>query len=158
MHNKCGIITMRLTSKNAKINFAQRKSNITVNIANDLKQSRSVSKCICPAGLELTKNMCHLGVRQFVIFGRTKSTERISPQTRNIRKFPSKLKFPKSKKNLTAQPGICEKLQKNFPSGPGKLNLFYKLLKAENPNNITSELSETFNSVTKELSSICEFA
>ena len=39
-----------------------------------------------------------------------------------------------------------------------KLNPFYKLLKTEVPINITSELKETFESVSKALSDACELA
>ena len=39
-----------------------------------------------------------------------------------------------------------------------KLNLFYELLKAEVPINITSELNETFDSVNKALSDACQLA
>ena len=39
-----------------------------------------------------------------------------------------------------------------------KLNPFYKLLKTEVPNNITSELNETSDSVNKALSDACELA
>ena len=39
-----------------------------------------------------------------------------------------------------------------------KLNSFYKLLKAEVPINITSELKKTFDSVNKELSDACQLA
>ena len=39
-----------------------------------------------------------------------------------------------------------------------KLNTFYKLLKAEVPINITSELKETFDSVNKTLSDACQLA
>ena len=39
-----------------------------------------------------------------------------------------------------------------------KLKLFYKLLKAEVPINITSEVTETFDSVNKALSDACELA
>ena len=39
-----------------------------------------------------------------------------------------------------------------------KLNPFYKLLKAEIPINITSELKEAFNSINKSLSDACELA
>ena len=39
-----------------------------------------------------------------------------------------------------------------------KLNPFYKLLKAEVPINITSELKEAFDSVNKALSDACELA
>ena len=39
-----------------------------------------------------------------------------------------------------------------------KLNPFYKLLKAEFPINIPSELKETFDSVKKALSDSCELA
>ena len=37
-----------------------------------------------------------------------------------------------------------------------KLNSFFKILKAEVPMNITSELKETFDSVNKALSDACE--
>ena len=40
----------------------------------------------------------------------------------------------------------------------GKLNSFYKLLKAEVPINITSELKETFDSVNNALNDACQFA
>ena len=39
-----------------------------------------------------------------------------------------------------------------------KLNPFYKLLKTEVPINITSELEESFHSVNKALSDVCELA
>ena len=39
-----------------------------------------------------------------------------------------------------------------------KLNPFYKLLKAEVPINITSELKETLDSVNKAMSDACELA
>ena len=39
-----------------------------------------------------------------------------------------------------------------------KLNPVYKLLKAEIPINITSELKETFDSVNKALSNACQLA
>ena len=39
-----------------------------------------------------------------------------------------------------------------------KLNPFYKLLKAEDPINITSELKETFDSVNKAHSDACQLA
>ena len=39
-----------------------------------------------------------------------------------------------------------------------KLNPFYKVLKAEVPINITSELKETFGSVNKTLSDACQLA
>ena len=39
-----------------------------------------------------------------------------------------------------------------------KLNPFYKLLKAEVPTNVTSELKETFDSVNKAPSDACQLA
>ena len=39
-----------------------------------------------------------------------------------------------------------------------KLNLFYKLLKAETPSSITSELTDASHSVKKVLSNACELA
>ena len=39
-----------------------------------------------------------------------------------------------------------------------KLNAFYKLLKAEIPRNITSEVKKTFDSADKAVSDACELA
>ena len=45
-----------------------------------------------------------------------------------------------------------------FPGMAEKLNPFYKLLKAEVPINITSELKETFDSINKALVDACRLA
>ena len=51
------------------------------------------------------------------------------------------------------------KFYRNYiPRKAEKLNPFYKLLKAEVPINITSELKETFDSVNKALSDACQLA
>ena len=54
--------------------------------------------------------------------------------------------------------GIRNFLQNFFPRLAEELNPFYKLLKAEVPINITSELKETFDSVSKALSDACRLA
>ena len=74
---------------------------ITANKATDLTRNiRAVFKCIRQAGLKLTIEKCHFGVRQVEFLGRTISPEGISPQARKIQNFLAKLKFTKSKKAL----------------------------------------------------------
>ena len=74
---------------------------IAANNATDLTRNiRAVFKCIRHAGLKLTIEKCHFGVRQVEFLGRTISPEGISPQARKVRKFLDKLRFPKSKKAL----------------------------------------------------------
>ena len=71
------------------------------NNATDLTRSiRAVFKCIREAGLKLTVENCHFGVRQVEFLGRTISPEGISPQARKIQNFLDKLRFPKSKKAI----------------------------------------------------------
>ena len=48
--------------------------------------------------------------------------------------------------------------KKNFPRIAESLNPFYKLLKAEPPINITSEVKKTFDSVNKALNDACQLA
>ena len=74
---------------------------IAANNATDLTRNiRAVFKCIRHAGLKLTIEKCHIGVRQFEFLGRTISTEGVSPQSHKIQNFLNKLSFSKSKKAL----------------------------------------------------------
>ena len=132
---------------------------IAANNATDLNRNiRAVFKCIHQAGLKLTIEKCHFGVRQFEFLGRTISPEGISPQARNIQNFLDKLRFHKSKKALQRYLGFFNYYRIYIPRMGEKLNPFYKWHKTEVPINITSELKETFDSVNKALSDACELA
>ena len=86
---------------------------IAANNATDLTRNiRAVFQCIRNAGLKLTTEKCHFGVRQVEFLGRTISSEEVSPQTRKIQNFLNKLRFPKSKQGFAAISGVRELLQK----------------------------------------------
>ena len=132
---------------------------IAANNATDLTRNiRAVFKCIRQAGLKLTIEKCHFGVRQVQFLGRTISPEGISPQARRIENFLDKLRFSKSKKALQLYLGFVKYYRNYIIRMAEKLNQFYKLLKTEVPINIRSELKETFDSVNKALSDACELA
>ena len=63
---------------------ANNATNLTPNI-------QAVFKGIRQAGLELTIEKCHLGVRQVEFLSGTISSEGMSPQARKIRSFLDKL-------------------------------------------------------------------
>ena len=70
--------------------FAQYVDDIGVaaNNATDLTRNiRAVFQCIRNARLKLTIEKCHSGVRQVEFFGRTISSEGVSPQTHKIQIF-----------------------------------------------------------------------
>ena len=132
---------------------------IAANNATDLTRNiRAVFQCIRNAELKLTVEKCHFGVRQVEFLGRTISSEGVSPQAHKIQNFLNKLRFAKSKKALQRYLGFVNYFKKYIPRMAEKLNPFYKLLKAEVPINITSELKETFHSVNKALSDACQLA
>ena len=132
---------------------------IAANNAKDhTRNIRTVFKCIHQARLKLTVEKCHFGVRQVEFLGRTISSEGVSPQSHKIQIFLSKLRFPKSKKALQRYLSFVSFYRNYIPRLAEKLNPFCKLLKAEVPINITSELKETFNSVNEKLSDACELA
>ena len=133
-------------------NAANNATDLTRNI-------RAVFKCIRQAGLKLTIEKCHFGVRQVEFLGRTISPEGISPQARKIQNFLDKLRFPNSKKALQSYLGFVNYYSNYIPRMAENLNPFYKkMLKTEVPINITSELKETFDSVNKAFSDACELA
>ena len=114
---------------------------IAANNATDFTRNiRAVFKCIRQAGLKLTIEKCHFGVREVEFLGRTISPEGISPQARKIQNFLAKLRFPKSKKALQRYLGFVNYYRNYIPRMAEKLHPFYKLLKTEVPINITSEL------------------
>ena len=112
---------------------------------------RAVFKCICNAVLKLTIEKCQFGVRQVDFLGRTISSEGVLPQSHKIQNFSNK-------KALQRYLGFVNYYRTYIPRMAEKLNPFYKLLKAEVPINITSELRETFDSVNKALSDACQLA
>ena len=63
---------------------------------------RAVFKCIRQAGLKLTIEKCHFGVRQVEFLGRTISPEGISPQARRIQIFLISLHSPNQKRHHNA--------------------------------------------------------
>ena len=132
---------------------------IAANNATDLTRNiRSVFQCIRNAGLKLTIEKCHFGVRQVEFLGRTIPSEGVSPQSHKIQNFLNELRFAKGKKALQRYLGFVNYYRNYIARMVEKLNPFYKLLKAEFPINITSELKGTFDSVNKALSDACELA
>ena len=132
---------------------------IAANKATDLtRNNRANFKCICNAGLKLTIENWHLGVRQVEFFGRNLSSEGVSPQFHKDQNFLSKLRFHKSKKTLQHYLGFVNYYRNYIPRIAEKLNPFYKILKSEISINITSELKETFDSVNKALNDACQLA
>ena len=88
---------------------------IAANNATDLTRNiRAVFQWIRNAGLKLTIEKCHFGVRQVEFVGRTISSEGVSAQAHKIQNFLNKLRFPKSKKGLAAISGLCKLLQKLY--------------------------------------------
>ena len=128
------------------------------NVMHLTRNIRAVFKCIRQAGLKLTTEKFHFGVRQVEFLGRIISSNGVSPQSHKIQIFLSKLRFPKSKKALKHYLGFKIYYRNYSPRMVEKLNPFYKLLKAEVPINITSELQEIFDSVNKALSDACQLA
>ena len=132
---------------------------IAANNATDLTRNiRAVFKCIRQAGLKLTIEKCLFGVRQVEFLVRTIPSEGVSPQSHKIQNFLCNLNFPKSKKALQRYLGFVNCYKNYISRIAKKFNPVYKLLKAEVPINITSELNEAFDSVSKALSDACELA
>ena len=70
---------------------AKKATDLTRNI-------RAVLQCIRQAGLKLTIEKCHFGVRQVEFLGRIISSNGVSPQSHKILNFLCKLRFSNRKR------------------------------------------------------------
>ena len=122
------------------------------------RNTRSVFNCIRQAGLELTLEKCHFGIRQVELLGKTNSSAGVSPQSHKIQNLLSKLILLKIKKALQRYLRFTVSYRSHIPRMAEKLKPFYKLFKAEVPMNITSEFKETFNSVNNALNDAYQLA
>ena len=91
---------------------------------------RAVFKCIRKAGLKWTIEKCHFGVRQVEILGRTITPDGVAPQDQKFKNFLSKVRFPKSKKQVQKNIGFVSYYQNYLPRVPEKLIGMYELLTA----------------------------
>ena len=132
---------------------------IAANNATDLTRNiRAVFRCVRRAGLKLTIENCHYGVRPIEFPGGTISPEEISPQARKIQIFLDKLTFPKPKKALQRHLDSVNYYRNYIPRPAEKLNPFFEMLETEVSIKITSDLEETFVSFKKVLSDACQLA
>ena len=94
-------------------------SEIEANNATELtRNNRAVFQCIRNAGLKLTIEKSHFGVRQVEFLGRTISSVGVSPQAHKIQNFSKKLSFPKSRKALQRYLGFVNYYKNIFPEWP----------------------------------------
>ena len=132
---------------------------IAGNNATDLTRNiRAVFKCTHQAGLKLTIDKCHFGIKQIEFQGRTFSPEKISPEARKIQNFLDTFRFSQPKKASQRYLYSINCYRIYNPRMVEKPNPFYMLLKTEVPINNTSELKETIVSVNKALSDACQLA
>ena len=120
---------------------------------------RAVFDCISEAGLKLTVEKCHFRVRQLEYLSRAVLLEKVSPQNHKIQNSLNKSRFsPKSENALQCYLGSVNYYETYIPWMAEKVNRINKLLKAETPVTITSELKKACDSINKELNDACEHA
>ena len=80
-----------------------------------IKNIRAVFKCIHKAGLKLTIEKCHFGVTQIEFLGRTITPHGVAPQDHKITNFLSKIRFPRSKKQVEKYIGFINYYRNYIP-------------------------------------------
>ena len=96
-----------------------------------IKNIRAVFKCIREAGLKLIIEKCHFGVTQIEFLGRTITPNGVAPQNQKVKNFLSKVRFPKSKKQVQKHIGFVNYYRNYIPRLSEKLIGMYELLKAD---------------------------
>ena len=120
-----------------------------------IKNIRAVFKCIREAGLKLTIEKCHFGVTQVEFLGRTTTPDGIAPQAQKVKNFLSKVRFPKSKKQVQKYIGFVNYYRNYIPRLSEKLIGMYELLKADAKIRISEELVDNFKEINDSLAEAC---
>ena len=123
-----------------------------------IKNIRAVFKCIRKAGVKLTIEKCHFGVTQIEFLGRTITPHGVAPQDHKITSFLSKIRFPRSKKQVQKYIGFINYYRNYIPRLSEKMIGMYELLKADAKITITEELVDNFKAINASLAEACGIA
>ena len=123
-----------------------------------IKNIRAVFKCIRKAGLKLTIEKCHFGVTQIEFLGRTITPHGVAPQEHKITNFLSKIRFPRSKKQVQKYIGFINYYRNYIPRLSEKMIGMYELLKADAKITISEELVDNFKAINASLAEACGLA
>ena len=119
---------------------------------------RAVLKCTRKAGLKLTIEKCHFGVTQVEFLSRTNTPVGVAPQDHKIANFQSKIRFPKSKKQLQKDIGFVNYYKNYIPRRSERIIGLYELLKADTKITISEELVNDFKDINASLAEACGLA
>ena len=86
-----------------------------------IKNIRAVLKCIRKAGLKLTIKKCHFGVTRVEFLERTITPGGVAPQVQKVKYFLSKIRFPKSRKQVQKYFGFVNYYRNYIPRLSEKL-------------------------------------
>ena len=109
-----------------------------------IKNIRAVFKCIRKAGLKLTIEKCHFAVTQIEFLGRTITPHGVAPQDHKITNFLSKIRFPRSKKQVQKHIGFINYYRNYIPRLSEKMIGMYELLKADHHIRRTSRQLQSY--------------
>ena len=123
-----------------------------------IKNIRAVFKCIRKAGLKLTIEKCHFGVTQIDFLGRTITPHGVAPQDHKIANFLSKIRFPRSKKQVQKYIGFINYYRNYIPRLSEKMIGMYEILKADAKITISEELVDNFKAINASLAEACGLA
>ena len=83
--------------------------------------------------------------------GRTITPDRVAPQDQKVKNFLSKVRFPKSKKQVQKYIGFVNYYRNYIPRLSEKLIGMYELLEADSKIRISEELVDNFKEINASL-------
>ena len=106
-------------------------------------------------GTKTNHRKCQFGVTQIEFLGRTITPDGVAPQDQKVKKFLSKVRFPKSKKQVQKYIGFVNYYRNYIPRLSEKLIGMYELLKADSKIRISED---NFKEINASLAEACGLA
>ena len=131
--------------------FMDDIGNAVNNYEEQIPTLKKIFECIRKSGLKLSPKKCKIGTQRMKFLGNVVTPQGVTPEEAKISAFLSKIKMPRTKKQVKRLIGFVQFFRNYMPSLGEKLIPFYKLLKKQIDFEITEDHHKNLETLKADL-------